>query len=142
MRAEFYRPGHPEDVVGVARWDGKAARIETDDAEVRSRITRVFRSSPVAVADPSMRPLDTGSEAMVQPGSLDWFRTAAFARAKEADLGVRLVPEVRGRGGWDPASAYRTFRQAVAQMAKDAGAEGEGLEQPGEARPEGAGPAA
>src|SRR5207248_7653769 len=101
MTAEPYRPDQREDVRGVARWAGKAARIETDDAEVRSKITRVFRSSPVAVADPSMRPLDTGSEAMVQPGSLDWFRTAAFARAKEADLGVRLVPEVRGRGGWD-----------------------------------------
>jgi hypothetical protein len=142
MRAEFYRADDPEAVVGVARWDGEAARVEARDADVVSKITRIFRPAPVLVADQSMRPLGTRGEAVVQPGNLDWFRAAAYSRAQEAGLRVRLVPEARGRGGWDPASAYRTFRQAVAVMDSTAVEEGEGPEQPGETRPEGAGPAA
>jgi hypothetical protein len=142
MKAEFYPPADPEEIVGVARWDGRAVHIETEDPEVRSKISRIFRSAPVVVDDSSMRPLDTRVDPVVQPGSLDWFRAAAFSRAKEAGLSVRLVPEVRGRGGWDPASAYRPFRQAVARLVTGAEQEGEGPEQPGETRPEGAGPAA
>jgi hypothetical protein len=52
-------------------------------------------------------------------------------------LAGRIVPEVQGQGGWDPASAYRTFRQTVAHLVGRARNEGEDLEQAGEARPEG-----
>ncbi|HEY7283412.1 MAG TPA: hypothetical protein VID47_17675 [Actinomycetota bacterium] len=113
MRADFYREADPETVVGTARWNGRRAEVESEDAEVRGTLSRMFRATPVVVDDPSLRPAGTSGEAVVQPGSLEWFRLAAIARAPGADLRVRLVPEVEVKTGWDPASAYRTFRQVV-----------------------------
>jgi len=117
MRAEFYRPDDNDQPAGVARWDGRTVHVDAPDEDTRARIVRVFRLTPVVVDDPALRPMGARGESLVQPGSLDWFRIAAAARAGDEALAVRLVPEVQGRGGWDPASAYRTFRQDVAHMA-------------------------
>ncbi|MFL5797473.1 MAG: hypothetical protein ACJ77A_06005 [Actinomycetota bacterium] len=116
MRAEFYRPDDPETVVGLARWDGRRPQVEASDDEMRSVIRRIFRPSPVVADDPSLRPLGTKGESVLQPGSLEWFRTAAITRAPEDGLVARLVPEVPSSTGWDPASAYRTFRQVVTRL--------------------------
>jgi hypothetical protein len=116
MRAEVYRPNDEGTVVGEAVWDGRAVRIETEDDSVRTSLARIFRLTPVVVADTSLRPLYAGGEVVVNPGSLEWFREAALTRADREGLRVRLVPEAQGRGGWDPASAYRTFRQAATRL--------------------------
>ena len=136
MRAEFYRPDDVEDVVGVARWDGRTVHVDAPEEEMRSRISRVFRLTPVVADDPAFRPLGTRGEAVLEPGTLDWFRAAAVTRVGEG-LSVRLVPEVQGQGGWDPASAYRTFRQAVATMVARSQPQEQPTEQAGETRPEG-----
>ena len=116
MRADFYRPDDPETAVGTARWNGRRAEVESSDPDIRAALTRLFRSTPVVVDDAAHRPAGSFGEAVVQPGSLEWFRLAALSRAAGADLKARLVPEVQGRSGWDPASAYRTFRQVVTRL--------------------------
>jgi hypothetical protein len=116
MRAEFYRPDDPSEVLGQARWNGRTAVVETEDDDARAAIARVFRLTPVVLDDPSLRPLGAHGESVVQPGSLDWFRAAAMSRAESEGIRVRFVPEVRGKDGWDPASSYRTFRQTVARL--------------------------
>ena len=116
MRADFYREDDPETVVGSARWDGRRAEVTSEDADVRGALSRLFRSTPVVVDDPSLRSAGTSGESVIQPGSLDWFRLAAISRAPTADLRVRLVPEVEIKTGWDPASAYRTFGQVVTSL--------------------------
>jgi hypothetical protein len=116
MRADFYRADDPETVVGSARWDGRKAEVSAEDPGVRALLTRLFRATPVVVDDASLRPAGSTGVAVVQPGSLEWFRLAALSRATSADLHARLVPDVRARSGWDPASAYRTFRQVVTRM--------------------------
>jgi hypothetical protein len=121
MRADFYRADDPETVVGSAHWNGRKAEIDSSDAEARAALVRLFRATPVVVDDSALRPLGASGEVAVQPGSLEWFRTAAVARASAADLRVRLVPEVSARSGWDPASAYRTFRQVVTTLESPAG---------------------
>jgi hypothetical protein len=137
MRAEFYDPNDRETVVGVATWDGRVVHVSSGDDAARDRIRRVFRLTPVVVDDPALRPLSARGESVIQPGSLEWFRTAAVSRAQEAGLAARIVPEAQGQGGWDPASAYRTFRQTVAHLVGRARNEGQDLEQAGEARPDG-----
>jgi len=121
MRADFYREGDPETVVGFAQWNGRRAEVDASDAEVRAALVRLFRATPVVVDDAALRPMGASGEVAVQPGSLEWFRTAAVARASTADLRVRLVPDVSTRTGWDPASAYRTFRQVVTRLESPAG---------------------
>ena len=116
MRAEFYSADDPEIVVGTARWNGRRAEVDSSDEEVRAALTRLFRSTPVVVDDTTLLPPGAAGAAVVQPGSLEWFRLAAQSRAIAAGLHVRLVPEVEVRTGWDPASAYRTFRQVVTQL--------------------------
>jgi hypothetical protein len=117
MRAEFLRVEEGStDVVASARWDGKGVRIEADDPATRAAVARIFRLTPVVVDDPSYRPLYARGEAVVQPGNADWFRAAAFARATPEGLKARVVPEMVGQGGWDPAAAYRTFREDVARL--------------------------
>jgi hypothetical protein len=135
MRVEFHRPGDPEEIVGTARWDGRRAHVEADDEGMRESIARVFRLSPVVVEDPSLRPMGTRGETVLQPGSVEWFRAAALSRAAEAGLVARVVPEVSGQGGWDPASAYRTFRETVQRIVTRPEREGPAEPQPGEARP-------
>jgi hypothetical protein len=113
MRADFFRGDDPETVVGTGRWNGRSAEVSSADDDVRASLARLFRATPVVVDEPSLRPSGSVGEVVVQPGSLEWFRLAALARAEAAGLRVRLVPEVTSRSGWDPASAYRTFRQVV-----------------------------
>ena len=48
-----------------------------------------------------------------------------WVRNHNEGLAVRLVPEARGHGGWDPASAYRTFRQSVDRILAGPRDEGE-----------------
>ncbi|HEX9377627.1 MAG TPA: hypothetical protein VGB19_15490 [Actinomycetota bacterium] len=116
MRAEFYRPDDPEKVVATARWDGRRAQIESDDDAARASVRKILRPTPVVVDDGSLRPLGSSGESVVQPGTLEWFRAAAQARAAPEGLRARLVPEALAHTGWDPASAYRTFRQVVADL--------------------------
>jgi hypothetical protein len=120
VRVQFYRPGQPDQVVGVARWDGRRVHFETEDEGVRAALTKVFRGTPVVVDDPSLRSLGARGEVVLEPGSLDWFRTAAITRVQEAGLGARIVPEAQGQGGWDPAAAYRPFTEVIERLVTSA----------------------
>jgi hypothetical protein len=113
MRVEFHPPDEPERVVAEAVWDGSRAVVRAPDEERRAAVERFFRFTPVVLEDPALRPRGARGETMLQPGSVEWFRAAALTRAAEAGLAVRIVPEVAGPGGWDPAAAYRTFRESV-----------------------------
>ena len=101
MRAEFFRPDAPDEVVVTAEWDGRRAVLEADDDRLREALGRIFRASSVALDDGSMRPPGARGETVVEPGDLEWFRTAALARAPGEGLSVRLV--TAAPGGWDPA---------------------------------------
>jgi hypothetical protein len=107
MRAQFFRADAPDTVVGTATWDGRSARVEADDQEVRRLIQRVFRPAAVAVDDAASRPPGTTGLVVVEPGDLAWFRAAARVRGAEAGLGARLTTE--RPGGWDPALDSRTY---------------------------------
>jgi hypothetical protein len=112
MRIELYREDDPEHPVAGASWDGRTVGVDAgDDGDLRSKVQRMFRLTPVVVSDPAMLPQGSRGEVVVQPGTVGWFRAAAFARAGEVGLKVRVVPEVVGQGGWDPAASYRTFRE-------------------------------
>jgi hypothetical protein len=111
MRAEFFRPDAPDEVVGTADWDGHAARVEADDDGVREALHRVFRASSVVGADPALRDPAAGGPGQLQPGDLHWFRTVALVRGKKEGLGVRFVTETPG--GWDPAGDYRPLEAWV-----------------------------
>src|SRR5918999_5047817 len=113
MRVEFHLPDDPERVVAEADWDGFRAVVRAPDEERRAAVERFFRPTPVVLEDPALRPRGSRGETVLQPGSLEWFRAAALTRAMEAGLAARIVPEVAGPGGWDPAAAYRTFRESV-----------------------------
>jgi hypothetical protein len=112
MRAEFFRPDKPDEVVAVAVWDGRAALIEAADDSHREALRRIFRRSPVAVVGTSVGSGGRVQEAVVEPGDLDWFRTAASIRGEREGLQVRFVTD--HPGGWDPAGAYRSMRSWVA----------------------------
>jgi hypothetical protein len=113
MRAEFFRPDKPDEVVAVAVWDGRAALIETAaDDSVGEALGRIFRRSPVSGAGPSTRSGDRVQEVVVEPGGLDWFRMAATVRGEREGLHVRFV--IDRPGGWDPAGAYRSMTSWVA----------------------------
>ena len=136
MRAEFLRNDDGSEVVGDAWWDGRRAQVESDDPDVRRAIDRVFRITPVVVDDPAFRSLGAHGETVVQPGSLEWFEAAAFSRAGTEGLAVRMVPEVTGQGGWDPAAAYRTFRSTMRRLVESNLGSGRDRRQPGEEGPE------
>jgi hypothetical protein len=116
VRIEFHPPDEPDRVVGTAEWDGRRVVADAEDDEVRTGIQRVFRPTPVVVDDPSLRPQGSRGEVALQPGSLAWFRSAGLARAGEIGLAARVVPGVVGPGGWDPAAAYRPFRDTVERV--------------------------
>ncbi|HEY2802930.1 MAG TPA: hypothetical protein VGJ67_03320 [Actinomycetota bacterium] len=103
-------------MVGRARWDGKRAVIETEDHELRGKLERVFRVTPVVVNDSSMRMLGASGESALQPGSLEWFRAAALNRAEAEGLSARIVPDLEPGEGWDPAGDYRTFRNEIRRI--------------------------
>ena len=115
MLIEFHRPDVSDDVVGTARWKGRTVEIVSEDESVRTALLRVFRATPVSTDDASYRRQGTQGEVVLQPGSFEWFRAAAFARASEAGLVARVVPGVR-EGGWDPASQYRTFDESIERL--------------------------
>jgi hypothetical protein len=115
MRVEFYRPDAPDTVVASAVWDGERVAVEGDD-DVRDAVAHALRSTPVVVDDAALRRQGTSGEVLVQPGSLDWFRTAARVRATgETGLSARFVPGVT-EGGYDPAAQYRTFEESMARL--------------------------
>jgi len=114
ISVEFHRPGDPETVVGTATWDGSRASVESGDDEVAKVLWRIFRATPVLVDDGAFRRMGTHGEVLIQPGSLEWFRAAAQVRAAEAGLVARVVSGVRG--GYDPASGYRPFDEAIERL--------------------------
>jgi hypothetical protein len=99
-------------VVGGATWeDGRGVTIDAEDDEVRGVLARIFRPTSVVVDDPSARPRGAWGEVVLQPGSLEWFRAAAVVRGAQEGLRPRFFPNAAlSPGGWDPAAAYRTFR--------------------------------
>jgi hypothetical protein len=101
MRADFFRPDAPDEVVGSAKWDGTRAVLEAEDAKVRKALARIFRLSSIALDDRSMRPPGASGQTVVEPGDIEWFRTAALSRVLKEGLSVRLVTD--SPGGWDPA---------------------------------------
>jgi hypothetical protein len=78
-------------------------------------IDRILRATPLVVDDPSLRRQGTHGSTMLQPGDLEWFRAAVLARAPVLGLTARIVSDVR-RGGWDPASQYVTFDEAIERV--------------------------
>ena len=116
MRAEFSRPDDGPDVVATVAWDGRGVVIDSKDPDAHGAVERIFRPTPVVVEDASFRSLGARGESVLQPGSLEWFRAAAFSRAEREGFAVRIVPEVAAQGGWDPAAAYRTFREDMDRL--------------------------
>ena len=114
MRAELYRPEEPERVVAVARWSGTGASIEPVESGIEG-LDRLLRLTPVVVSDPALLPRGASGETVLQPGSLEWFRSALSTRAPSLGLAVRLVVD-DVRNGWDPAANYRTFEQQVRRL--------------------------
>ena len=112
MRAEFFRPEAPNEVLAVVAWDGRSAQVEMADQAVREALERVFRPSPLLVTDVPHRSTAPTGETVVEPGDLDWFRAAAIVRGEREGLAVRFVSETAG--GWDPAGAYRSMRAWLA----------------------------
>jgi hypothetical protein len=101
MRADFFRPEAPDEVVGSATWAGERAVVDAENAKVRETLARVFRPSSVAVEDRSSLPAGARGPTVVEPGDLEWFRSAALQRGAQEGLAVRFV--TTAPGGWDPA---------------------------------------
>ena len=133
MRVEFRRADKEAaaDVVATAAWEDGRVVIEAEDRGDHEAVARIFRPAPVVVDDASMRSLGSKGESVIQPGTLEWFRAAAFSRAPDAELRARLVPEMTG-GGWDPAAAYRTFGSAMRRLLEPDGDPTKTPAQPGE----------
>ena len=111
MRAEFFRPEKPDEIVGVAVWNGRQASIEAESDSDREGLERVFRPSPISVTTPSV-PGGRVREVVAEPGDLEWFRTAAITRGEREGLQVRFATD--RPGGWDPAGTYRSMDDWVA----------------------------
>ena len=120
MRAEFLRPEAPNEIVGVATWDGTRVHVGSEDDGVRRVLTRVFRVSPVQIFDPAATPESPERGAQVEPGDLEWFRSAALVRGREEGLGVRFATDVPG--GWDPAGSYEPMDVFVGRREGDVAA--------------------
>jgi hypothetical protein len=114
---EFYAPDDEEKkAVATAAWDGHDVTITCADDDLRDRLARGFRRTPVVTDDASYRRLGTSGDSAIQPGSLEWFRAAAQVRAgPEAGLAARFVPGVVV-GGFDPAAGYRTFEDQIERL--------------------------
>jgi len=113
VRAEFFKPDAASEVVGAADWNGAGVRIDTGGDEALLALSRVFRPTPVAVDDPSLRAPGASGPVVLPPGSLSWFLAAARIRAPAEGLSVRIRPGGNASMGWDPAGAYRTFGEAL-----------------------------
>ena len=92
MRAEFFKPDAASEVVGAADWNGAGVRIDTGGDEALLALSRVFRPTPVAVDDPSLRAPGASGPVVLPPGSLSWFLAAARIRAPAEGLSVRIRP--------------------------------------------------
>jgi hypothetical protein len=110
MRAEFFRPDTPDEVLAVVVWDGHGASVQSADDSVRQSLGRIFRASPVSREPDGPA---GGTAQAVEPGDLEWFRTVAMVRGEQESLGVRFVSETPG--GWDPAGTYRSMGAWVAE---------------------------
>jgi hypothetical protein len=115
IRAELHPPDDPGTIVAIATWNDGSPRVQPTGDEVPG-LDSIFRATPVVVDDPSLRPLGTHGEVVLEPGSLEWFRAALVARSEALGLAVRFVVD-EVRGGWDPAAAYRTFREQARRLA-------------------------
>ena len=115
IRAELHPLDDPETVVAIATWNDGSPRIQATGDEVQG-LDAILRPTPVVVDDPSLRPLGTHGEVVLEPGSLEWFRAALLGRSEALGLGVRFVTD-EVRGGWDPAANYRTFREQARRLA-------------------------
>jgi hypothetical protein len=114
VRAELHRPDAPDAVVAVATWDGTQTRLDVKDPSVPG-LDRIFRTTPIAIDDPSLRHPGTSGPVVLQPGDLEWFRAALLTRAPELGLAVRFVSGAVV-GGFDPASQYRSFEEQVERL--------------------------
>jgi hypothetical protein len=110
MRAEFFRPDTPDEVLAVVVWEGRSASIEMADDSIRRSLERIFRLSQVSRGSDGPT---AGTAQAVEPGDLEWFRTVAMVRGEQEDLGVRFVTDTPG--GWDPAGTYRSMDGWVAE---------------------------
>lgn len=120
VRAEFFRPEDPETAVAAVEWDGRWVRLRhAADDRVRQTLRKVFRTSPVAVDDPSRRAAGTSGPVVVEPGDLDWFLAAAEVRGKQEGLAVRFATDTPG--GWDPAASYQRLGDWVGMKESRAG---------------------
>jgi hypothetical protein len=137
VRAEFFRPDAPDEIVGTADWSGDGLRFHTSDGDVQGSLVRIFRKLPVTVDDPALRQAGTKGPITLPPGTLAWFMSTARTRAQAEGLSVRLVPEGEGAMGWDPAAAYRTFAQAMERKERTGRSRADPHEQAGGSRPEG-----
>jgi hypothetical protein len=118
MLAEFRRSDQGDDapVVATATWDGRAVAIDTEDPELRERLTHAFRPTPVVTDDAAYRRQGTTGEVVLPPGDLTWFRAAAQVRVPaETGLAARWVPGVTS-GGFDPAAGYRPFEEQIDRL--------------------------
>lgn len=115
IRAELFRPEDPETVLAIATWVDGAPNLETTNTSIGG-IDALLRAMPVVVDDPSLRPLGSSGDVVLQPGSLEWFRAALSSRAPALGLSVRFVTE-EIREGWDPAANYRTFAEQAKRLA-------------------------
>ena len=117
MTVEFYDPDDElKPTVATASWDGRDVTVTAADPEVRATLAHAFRRSPVALDDASLRRTGTSGTVVVQPGSLEWFRATARARATETSgLSARFVPGIAS-GGFDPAAGYRRFDEQLERL--------------------------
>jgi hypothetical protein len=120
VRAEFYRERQgSKEVVGSATWTGSGITVEARTEDAPSVIGTIFRPTPVAVDDPSLRSFGTRGDVVLQPGSMQWFLAAARARGQAEGLEVRFLAEEKPVMGWDPAGAYRTFVSSTERLGAD-----------------------
>lgn len=116
MRVLFARPDAPDEILGEAGWEGYRVRIESNHEEIRSRLHRIFRPTPIVMEDPSLRPAGASGPVEVQPGSLQWFLGVARVRGEAAGYKVVFAPDGTGEPGWDPAGGYRPFTRQVERL--------------------------
>ena len=119
MRAEFFRSESPAEVVGQAIWRGSSIEVAAASGVIAEAIGRVLRRTPLVIDDRALRAAGSSGPTVLFPGTLEWFRAAARARASEEGLGVRLVPEARSDTmGFDPAGLYRPFAEQMDRRAQ------------------------
>ena len=114
MRAELYRPEHPETTVAVAAWAGGRASVEPVGDAVEG-LDRLLRATPVVVDDAALRRPGTHGASMLEPGSGEWFRAAMLTRAPTIGLAVRFVAD-HVEGGWDPAQQFGGFEERIDRL--------------------------